>query len=30
MEEITLPYANNARLEIEDLVNHFNTKKLIT
>jgi hypothetical protein len=28
MGEITLPYANNARFEIEDLVNHFNTEKI--
>jgi hypothetical protein len=23
MDEITLPYANNARFKIEDLINHF-------
>lgn len=26
--EITLPYANNAKFAVEDLVNHFNTEKI--
>ena len=28
MEEITLPYANNARFKIEELINHFRVNNL--
>ena len=28
MEEIILPYANNARFEIEDLIKHFKESKI--
>lgn len=28
MEQITLPYANNAKFNINDLINHFRTKQI--
>ena len=28
MDEITLPYANNARFKIEDLIKHFKESKI--
>ena len=28
MDEITLPYANNAQFKINDLINHFRTQRI--